>query len=1802
MSTNPPSSGTETSTRRRGVFHAAAFIAVLFIFCGAHTAFAASRTATVSGNWNSTATWNGQSVPGSADSVTINAGVIVTVPSGYAAQCTTINFTTNNGASAINLADATASLAASGAVTIQRNGSSTNTINVGAGTFSAASIALSATTGTSRLSQVLISTGTATVAGNITSSGTASKITFSGAGTLNAGGTFLSGSTGTFTADGGTVNFNGAGNQTISPYNFYNLTTSGSGTKTTSGAMTVGGALTVGAGTAFATGATNSWTLSVTGTTNVSGTLTLANTGNKTFSGDVILNSGSVWNATGAAAITLNGNLINDAATFTSNSGNYTFGGSGETLSGGTATAISGTAIFAGGNYANNGTFSAATLNALIAGASVTNNGTMTVSTALSGASGVFTQGTAGVLNFGGASIAIGTFSANAAGNTVNYTDAAQTVRAVAYHNLILSGTLSKSMTAGTSVAGNLSIAPTGTAKASIAAGQNLTVDTLTLGGVIRVNGTWGSTSSAATNKNDTYFAATTGILTVTNDTRITPTLSVTNSPVTYNGSGQAATVSASAPGTVSNILTGGASTQTNVGTYPVTADFTPNDPATYRSLTGASAGNFVINQASQTITFNALSNKSLGDADFVVSASASSGLTVSFTSQTPSVCTVSTATVHLVAMGTCTIRASQAGNSNYTAATPVDQSFSVSAGPAASFTLNNPGDMYAKTRLGYIVTRLDAQGNVTGTGTTTVYLYTSSTGGTQKFYNDSLAGSVITSIDIGPGHSTANVWYYDETPGTYTITASDSTPTADGPIGITDATDPVTVMPVATKFVILEPTNGTVDAPITVTVQAQKPDNSIDTNYQSDVTLRTTGSATGGGVVDIVNGTGHLSISDTHAETITLSLFDSQSTGLNVSSTYPLTFAAGALARFTLSHPAASLAGARAAYTVTRQDQHGNATLLATTTVYLYSSSTGANKKFYDAAADGAVITSVEIPEGQSTASFWYYDEKVGSWSITASESTPTPNGDTGVNDAVDTHQVTAAAAAAFFLNEPGNMTAGTRLGYTVTRKDQFSNLVTSGATTVHLSSDSTGTSTPLFYGADTGGDPLTSISISGGQSSAPFWYYDPNPGDWTVTASDSTPPDGPIGVADATDPVSVSAAPIHATQFVILPPTNGTVDAPVTITVRAEDASGNTDSTYQRDVTLNVDSAAVGLVDIMNGVGTLPVSSTVAHAVTLSLTDTQGTGLGTASTRSLTFAPGAIAQLTLNNPGDVAAGMRLSYTVGRKDQYGNDVTSGATTVNLSSSSNGANKKFYDAASGGSVITSIDIPDGSSSVGFWAYDEKAGSWLITVSASGVPNASDPLTIQPAAIAKFTLSEPGNMTAGTRLGYTVTRKDAFNNLVTTGVTLAYLYSSSTATTTLFYSADVGGAPTLFATINDNNASSDFWYYDETPGTWTITASDSSGTPNGPAGVLDATDSVVVSALPIVATRFVILPPASVQVGTPASVTVEAQDNAGNIDTTIQSGVTLRTTGAATGAGLVTMVNGVGTITLQDAVAETVTLSLSDTQSTHLNVSSTGSLTFSAVPVAPATAGGAGGAPTPNIAGVQISGRAFPGARIEILAVSPQGATIAGQATANTNGSFTALLTGLQAGAGTYGVLAFDALGRTTQTRVLYANYAGTNAFLSLDASLLSPTLGLVHPTVRRGDVVGLVGSALPGYLVGAQIDGKTVASATAADDGSYKILLPTTGLTLGSHTVRVRQVSSTGAQSEYAPQKVFTVTTLFTPQTDFNQDGIINVQDWSIFLSRWSSSVPSVHMLDDLNGDGKVDVTDLSIFVRTLKK
>jgi len=84
-----------------------------------------------------------------------------------------------------------------------------------------------------------------------------------------------------------------------------------------------------------------------------------------------------------------------------------------------------------------------------------------------------------------------------------------------------------------------------------------------------------------------------------------------------------------------------------------------------------------VTGTAPQTIAFTSPNSANPGTS-FALSATASSGLPVSFLSMTPGVCSVSGNTVTILALGTCSITATQWGGDTFAAAAPVTQSFSV--------------------------------------------------------------------------------------------------------------------------------------------------------------------------------------------------------------------------------------------------------------------------------------------------------------------------------------------------------------------------------------------------------------------------------------------------------------------------------------------------------------------------------------------------------------------------------------------------------------------------------------------------------------------------------------------------------------------------------------------------------------------------------------------------------------------------------------------------------------------------------------------------------------------------------------------------------------------------------------------------------------------------------------------------------------------------------------------------------------------------------------------------------------------
>jgi hypothetical protein len=172
-------------------------------------------------------------------------------------------------------------------------------------------------------------------------------------------------------------------------------------------------------------------------------------------------------------------------------------------------------------------------------------------------------------------------------------------------------------------------------------------------------------------------------------------------------GTAASATLSPSLPVTTdgNGMAQVGAAANAIAGAYTV--------QATAAGVTGTAAFQLTNLKLAQSITFGPLAGKTVGDAPFTVSASASSSLPVTFSSTTLATCTVSGNSVTIVGAGGCTIAADQGGDATYAAASQVTQGFTVAMGsqtitfptvPAQTFSVGGTFSVSATASSGLTV------------------------------------------------------------------------------------------------------------------------------------------------------------------------------------------------------------------------------------------------------------------------------------------------------------------------------------------------------------------------------------------------------------------------------------------------------------------------------------------------------------------------------------------------------------------------------------------------------------------------------------------------------------------------------------------------------------------------------------------------------------------------------------------------------------------------------------------------------------------------------------------------------------------------------------------------------------------------------------------------------------------------------------------------------------------------------------------------------------------------------------------
>jgi len=188
----------------------------------------------------------------------------------------------------------------------------------------------------------------------------------------------------------------------------------------------------------------------------------------------------------------------------------------------------------------------------------------------------------------------------------------------------------------------------------------------------VTANGTAGSyTVTAAVSALSAGYSLTNG--------KGTATVSLGNLTTTYDGTARAATATTTPAGlAVAITYDGSASAPTNVGSYAVVA--TVNDS----NYNGTASGTLTIDQAGQSIAFGTAPAVAVAGTGTVSATGGASSSPVVFSSTTTSVCTISGTTVTGITVGTCTIAANQAADTNYSAAAQVTQNIDIGKGSQA--------------------------------------------------------------------------------------------------------------------------------------------------------------------------------------------------------------------------------------------------------------------------------------------------------------------------------------------------------------------------------------------------------------------------------------------------------------------------------------------------------------------------------------------------------------------------------------------------------------------------------------------------------------------------------------------------------------------------------------------------------------------------------------------------------------------------------------------------------------------------------------------------------------------------------------------------------------------------------------------------------------------------------------------------------------------------------------------------------------------------------------------------------------
>lgn len=241
-------------------------------------------------------------------------------------------------------------------------------------------------------------------------------------------------------------------------------------------------------------------------------------------------------------------------------------------------------------------------------------------------------------------------------------------------------------------------------------------------------------------------------------------------------------------------------------------------------------------------------------------------------------------------------------------------------------------------------------------------------------------------------------------------------------------------------------------------------------------------------------------------------------------------------------------------------------------------------------------------------------------------------------------------------------------------------------------------------------------------------------------------------------------------------------------------------------------------------------------------------------------------------------------------------------------------------------------------------------------------------------------------------------------------------------------------------------------------------------------------------------------------------------------------------------------------------------------------------------------GGSGGGSWFLPATVEFRGLAYPSAVVNFL---KDGAN-AGLTLADSNGNFSFVLSGLSGGTYNFGFWAQDKADRRSVTFTSQVTLT-SGSTTKISGIVLPPTVSLSKNSVNLGEKLTVSGVSVPDSQVRIQVASEPKDYlARSLLNGDYSQIFSTLGLEKGIHTIKAKtEVLKTGDESIFSKLLVFGVGIPASQKkcfhgADINNDGKINLVDFSIMIYWWGRTLPE-NSIVDLNCDGLLNLADFSI-------